>query len=318
MAILVVAIHTHPFDEIAGSLLLRIWNIITSLAVPYFFMASGFFLFQKLREHDKAAQLDIIKKYGTRITNLYIYWTIIFLPITIWGFATDNIPIVKDSLLFIRGVFLIGENYYSWPLWYLLSIIYSLILIYILVYKNKNINAIFVVSLFVFFISVLINFIVYNESSNRIDILAKAISVVFLNGRLFSGMLYIMIGALFAYGKIQFPKNTWIPLLLLGLLFQWTSVPFISSFTFVLLPTMLFYGSLNMKLDKLEHGYFFRKSSTIIYFLHMIVLFLYTLIFKEFPYFGFDAFLISALIPILLTPIILRYENKYALLKKIF
>lgn len=43
MALLVVAIHTHPENEIENKLILDIINCIYSIAVPFFFVASGFF-----------------------------------------------------------------------------------------------------------------------------------------------------------------------------------------------------------------------------------------------------------------------------------
>ena len=320
MAIFVVAIHTHPFEGLHENLFTQSWNIIVSLAVPYFFMASGFLLFLKVnKDHDKASQLDNIKQYAIKIIKLYIYWTIIFFPITIWKFATNDSSIFMDFLQFIRGVIFIGENYYSWPLWYLLSMIYSLALIYFLIYKNQKLNSILIVSMCIFFISILMNFIISSDSSyDLIVLLKKLIQIVFENGRLFSGMLYIMIGALFANHKIQFSKWIWVLLFFIGLMLQYFKLPFISTVLFVLLPTVIFYISLNMDLKVFKHGYFFRKSSNVMYFTHMIVFFLYTLILKEFRYFGWDAFLISILIPIILTPIIIRNENRFILLKKIF
>lgn len=320
MAIFVVAIHTDPFERIHENIFTKSWDIIVRIAVPYFFIASGFLLFSKVKnEYDRISQLVIIKQYIVRIIKLYLYWSIIFLPITIWKFATNDLSIFKNFILFIRGIILIGENHYSWPLWYLLSMIYSLILIYILIYKNQKTYSIFIVSVFVFFVSILMDFIINSESSNDlILLLGKLIKITFENGRLFSGMLYIMIGAIFANQKIQFPQGIWILLIIIGSLFQIFQLPFISSFLFVLLPCVIFHISLNMNFEKIKHGYFFRKSSTVMYFTHMIVFVLYTLVFNEFSYFGWDPFLISILIPILLTPIIIRNENKYVLLKKIF
>lgn len=320
MAILVVAVHTHPFEGLNDNIFTQHWKVILRLAVPYFFIASGFLLFSKVNKlHDKASQLAKIKQYIIKIIKLYLSWTIIFLPITIWYFATNDSSIFMDFLQFIKGVILMGQNHYSWPLWYLLSMIYSLLLIYFLIYKNQTFSSILVVSACVFLISILMNFIINSESSyDLILVLRKLIKYALGSGRLFLGMLYIMIGGLFVDYKIRFSKEIWVLLFSIGLIFQYFKVPFVSPFLFVLLPTVIFHISLNMDLKILKHGYFFRKSSTVMYFTHMIIFFLYTLIFKEFRYFGWDAFLISILIPIMLTPIIIRNEKKYNLLKKIF
>lgn len=47
-AILIVAIHTRPFSEISGTLDFYLCDVIARIAVPYFFTASGYFLFKKL------------------------------------------------------------------------------------------------------------------------------------------------------------------------------------------------------------------------------------------------------------------------------
>lgn len=44
MAILVVAIHTRPFMNCSEGILFQLYTAVLSLAVPYFFIASGFFI----------------------------------------------------------------------------------------------------------------------------------------------------------------------------------------------------------------------------------------------------------------------------------
>lgn len=320
MAIFVVAIHTHPFEEINDKMFTQVWDLVVTIAVPYFFIASGFLLFSKInKEQDKNFQLDKVKQYTIRIIKLYIYWTLIYLPITIWYFVTNDNSFFRNTLEFIKGVFILGENFYSWPLWYLLSIIYSLAIIYYLVYKNLSVNKIFIVSICIFIISSLMNLILNSDSSyNLIFILKKIINHTFGSGRLFSGMLYIMIGGLFANNKIRLSKGKWILLFFVGIIFQYFELPFISPILFLLIPTLIFHISINIDMENFKHGYFFRKSSTVMYFTHMIIFFLYTLFFKDFIYYGWDAFLISTLIPIVLTPIIIKKEKKYNFLNKIF
>lgn len=320
MAIFVVAIHTHPFEGLNDNLFIRLWHVMENLAVPYFFITSGFFLFSKFKkEPDKSTHILTMKAYGKRIIMLYLYWTIIFLPITIWGFLNNGNTVFNDFFLFLRGVILIGENYYSWPLWYLLAMIYSLIFICILLYLNRSVKAIFIISICVFIVSILINLTINSENPNHVILLLhEVLKSTFGSGRLFSGMLYIMIGGLFANYKLQLPKWIWILFFILGSIFQVFKFPLISSLFFVSLPTVLFYISINIDLKILSYPYFFRKSSTVMYFTHMIIFFLYTLIFKDFQYFGWDAFLVAILIPILLTPFIIKYEIRYPILKKIF
>lgn len=320
LAIFVVAIHTHPFESIQNPEFKLIWFTLLNLAVPYFFIASGFFLFIKLSNHaDFSSRLKVVKTYTIRIIKLYIYWTILFLPITIWDLANNQLPISKDAVSFFRGFLLIGENFYSWPLWYLLSMIISLIIIYFLMLKKVKLQTIFIISVILFIIAVTVNQLISLESFNPILISVKdIISKSFGTARLFTGMVYIMIGAMFATQKIRFTNLHYLIAILVGISLQLYRKPIISPLAFVLLPTLLFSLSKQLNLETLKSPYFFRKGSTVLYFTHMLVFFLFTYLFKEFRYYGWDAFLVSVLIPIALTPLISKLEHRIPFLKQLF
>lgn len=319
MAIFVVAIHTNPFIGI-NNIFTQIWDLVIRFAVPYFFIASGFFLFLKLnKEQSKSGKLKQLIAYLRRIIKLYAYWTLIFLPITIWKFVNNEYSFYDDILLFIRGVFFIGENFYSWPLWYLLSMIYSLIFIYFLIRFNVNFKGIFIIAILLFFVAILINkSIKYEGGISTIKHFGKVLNIAIGSGRLFIGMLYIVIGGFFSNYNKEIPRYILLTSFFIGLFFQIYKLDYISNFTFLLLPIVIFYLSKTCVVSESLKGYFFRKSSTIMYFLHMIILFIYTLFFKEFVYYGWDAFVICVLVPILLTPLILKNEDKIKILKKIF
>lgn len=320
MAVLVVAIHTNPLKGIKSDFFFTIWNVIVRVAVPYFFMASGYFLFSKLiRETDSSSRLAEIVSYGKRIIKLYIYWTIIFIPLTLYNFMNNETPFYIDFLIFIRGVFLVGENFYSWPLWYLHSMIFSLGIIYILIRLDRKINTILVISILLYIFSMFWTVLMELEFNNEIALyLIKIIKRLIGSGRIFTGLLYIIIGALFVKVESQISKVKLIIVTLLGIIIQLFNFSIISEYHSILLPAVIFYLSLNWNSNSIISGYFYRKCSTVMYFTHMIIFFFFTLIFKEFRYYGWDAFLVSTLIPILITPILIKYEQKFVFLKKIF
>ncbi|WP_199118549.1 acyltransferase family protein [Pedobacter sp. ASV28] len=320
LAILVVAGHTHPFKDIKNPIFNQLWNSILLLVVPYFFMAAGFCLFSKVyQKTDKTYQLTTLWFYLKRIVRLYVYWTIIFLPITIWRYATDKLIFEKDIILFIRGTFFFGENYYSWPLWFLLSMIYAIAFIYFLTFINQQVSTIFLISIFVFITAMLFNYLVTGESENKYLLtVGKDVKYLFLTGRLFTGMFYLMVGGLISINKIRPSGAMLFFLVIVGTIFQFLKIEIISPLLFSLLPITLFYLTLNLKLEGLKNNLFLRKCSTVLYFTHMIVFFLYTLIFKEFTYFGWDAFLVSVIIPIMITPLVIRYEERLPILKSLF
>jgi peptidoglycan/LPS O-acetylase OafA/YrhL len=136
MALLVVEIHTNPFMVGEPGLATDVIRGIDCVAVPFFFIASGFLCFRKVDLDGFAsagsASASRVKDTALRQLRMYLAWTALYLPITIWAdVAAGNGPI-KSALLFVRGTLLIGENQYSWPLWYLLASVVAFALVYLM------------------------------------------------------------------------------------------------------------------------------------------------------------------------------------------
>lgn len=105
---------------------------LTPWAVPFFFLVSGFFLFGKLfGEPDPSKQGAIVCGWSRKVLRLYLLWSLIFLPYAIIGFAKDNLGIAKSIAVYLRNLVLVGENYLSWPLWYLLGMLWAGVIIWI-------------------------------------------------------------------------------------------------------------------------------------------------------------------------------------------
>lgn len=111
-AMLVVAIHTFPFIDISESFNLFFISTICRLAVPFFFVCSAFFLFSKMQARPKRSQ-SILMLYLRRLLILYLVWTVIYLPYTIWNYTQAGFSFL--SLLgWIRDFFLNGSYYHLW------------------------------------------------------------------------------------------------------------------------------------------------------------------------------------------------------------
>ena len=82
-AILVVTIHLAPFE--AGTLngwanfWLQQW--IARVAVPFFFVASGYFLFAKMGHGPYRG--DVVRRYIKRMVVTYLIWSAIYLPFSV-------------------------------------------------------------------------------------------------------------------------------------------------------------------------------------------------------------------------------------------
>lgn len=71
-AVLVIAIHTKPFAD-------NFWldnavGLVTRFAVPFFFTASAYFLFAKIKAADGQSERAIITKYLLRLLRFYVIW----------------------------------------------------------------------------------------------------------------------------------------------------------------------------------------------------------------------------------------------------
>ena len=114
MAYVVVAIHTTT-SAILG---LR-W-----VAVPFFFVISGFFLFRKM-PLGREQELERIRRWTLKSLKMYLIWTAIYLPFTVYGWWLDGLTWRQCILQFSRNLLFCGENYLSWPLWYLLGMVWA-------------------------------------------------------------------------------------------------------------------------------------------------------------------------------------------------
>lgn len=119
-AVLVVAIHTQAityFPDLPNGNI----QILTRIAVPFFFCTSGYFLQQRYHTQGENA----IAKALVATARLYIllsavYFTIIFL---------ENPTLLNRSKKWLLMDFLFNGSYYH--LWYLVAVIYSYVALYI-------------------------------------------------------------------------------------------------------------------------------------------------------------------------------------------
>lgn len=282
MALCVVAIHTNVLmaDEI-----LQITSVVDTfirMAVPFFFMSSSFLLFRKLPRTPEGDWLEPVKKYIIRMIRLYVIWTVIYLIPAIYRYVVHQTPLFSVVLGLVRGVFLMGENYLSWHLWYLLSTIYFSCVIYFLLRHQWKAWHILALSAMVFLLSLGIGQLVggIDNYTGLFQTVVKMVRWVFDQGRLLTGFFYLAVGLCVAF----YPKMRDIPwgiyLLVAAVSFVLTTIwdnevskqiLYISFFLFVITVRIPFKSWCAV----------LRKSSTIIYFTHMLFVFVLTLMWGE-------------------------------------
>ena len=122
---------------------------ITRIAVPYFFVASGFFLFRKMPKG--IFEWDILKRYCVRLGKIYIAWGIIYLPMVMWQIyrADDSL---HAFLVVVRDTIFQGALVYH--LWYLYASILAALSLYFLFRSGMHLRSILLLGLLLYMIPV--------------------------------------------------------------------------------------------------------------------------------------------------------------------
>jgi serine/alanine racemase len=272
-ALLVVAIHTSPlmeFSETADYILTR---VAARVAVPFFFMASGFFLFSKKEnDHQQFGKLIAFVKKTAAIYGMTI---LLYLPLNVYTGT------VKEWSLFpnlLKDIVLDGTFYH---LWYLPASIIGACVTWLL-FKKLNMGPAFFISL-LFYIIGLFGDSYYGISEN-IPNLQAVYQGLFLfsdytrNGFFFAPVFFLL-GALLARKIKRLPLKTCLTGLALSMMLMLTEGLLLHSFNlqkhdsmyFILLPCMyfLFQSLLLWKGKSLRN---LRNLSLLIYLIHPAVI----------------------------------------------
>ena len=94
-----------------------------SLAVPFFFLSSGYLLMRKLGTvNGTEVRRAMLSARAAQIFRLFASWLLIYLPIacTVLYWGGSNVPKAIAQLL--CNIIFLGEMPYAWPLWFLYSL----------------------------------------------------------------------------------------------------------------------------------------------------------------------------------------------------
>lgn len=133
-SLLIIGIHTNLCADLNETVGFVIVDIICRLAVPFFVVSTGYFLVAQSDE-DQRENITQLRRQGAKLIKLYFIWTILYLIFSIplwirndwfspWAFVDYAIGSVKNG------------SYYH--LWYILSLIYAMPIIYILLPALKR------------------------------------------------------------------------------------------------------------------------------------------------------------------------------------
>ena len=286
-AILVVMIHVAPFGESANSTIVTlnfaVRKCLARTAVPFFFIASGFFLYRKTSF--KKFEIGPSIKYVKRLAGLYLIWSLIYFPLNLILFRRDSEGMVHALLLYIRNFFFAGSYGH---LWYLTALIFAVLLTSFLLSRGKSIKTIICLAS-IFYLAGLLDQSWYglirplSTACPFIWKVLEAIMFCIVNTRdgLFDGFLFVSIGALFSQEKVKISKPASLIGFLVSLLLLFTEAFTLRHFNFIknydmyifLVPTTFFAFSYVKQAELADSGKYktLRKLSTLIYFMQLWV-----------------------------------------------
>lgn len=273
LSFFIVAIHVNLFPQYTYPWL--------NIAVPLFFMMSAFLLTKKINKEPENKD-KIIKKFVIRQLQLYLFWFILLLPITIdtkKSWFNEGIPMgiyrcISHTLL--SSTFITS--------WYIVASIWAVLIIWKFCSKvdSKKLTIIFtIIYIICCFRS---SWIVRLNTIPIIETTIRYFETILVNPT-FSipvALFWVNLGKLFAEDKIKIPskKTHIISTISFGILLyvEWLisvkyEARYVSSCFFFLAPlvTCIFAFLLNWKIT-LKNGYTLRKISVITYPLHASVL----------------------------------------------
>ena len=284
LSILIVATHTSFFEGYLTPLV--------RLAVPAFFMISGYFFFSRTNSCDtEEKKKAYLKKSVTHNLKLYLFWFILLLPLTLYIRKYHTMGLVGGALHLIRD-FLFGSTFQS--SWYIVALITGFAIVLFLSEKIPQ-SALIIIGV-IFYIPSLLssNYEFLLESSDLLKAVGESLSKVFLLPcRNFSvSILYIAIGKYLAEKNYEGKTKKYTVTFLLAfaaliaeyLALHFSGVKIEDTDCYIALPFAAYYlCKVFLTLDiKCKCAIILRKISTVSYCAHMAVFMVVGKFFKIF------------------------------------
>lgn len=335
-SILVVAIHVAPLGTSASPAVkvinFSIMHYIARLAVPFFFVCTGFLVFRRTNINELSMSSSPVV-HARKSYWLYLIWTLIYLPKILSEILSCKNGILWGCLLFIRKFIFTGS---FGPLWYLNATAFSLLMVTFMLRKKSGIRKMLVCAFVLYLIGLLPMAYVpvlyllrpYALIWNTLRLIEKII--ITTGGAVFEGFLFVGIGALFAYKPIRLTNKQAVCGFILSMILL-----FMESFLleyhgwserhdvyFFLIPAVffLFYIVSHLQLKSRPVYLYLRSISSLVYLLHMGV---YTVLKKILPaVFSQNCvlFLLTLSITLILSCVVIRISKakRFAFIKRLF
>ena len=284
LSMLIVATHTSLFEGYITPLV--------RLAVPAFFMISGYFFFGKVNSCDNMKQKKAyLKKSVGHNLKLYLFWFILLLPLTFYVRGYHTMGVFGGAWHLVRD-FLFGSTFQS--SWYITALIMGFALVLFLSQKLPQ-HALVIIGI-IFYIPSLLssNYAFVLEYFDSLKAIGESLSQIFLLPcRNFSvGILYIVMGKYLVEKNYEGKTKRYIITFLLAfsalvaeyLALRFSGVEIIETDCFIAVPFAAYYlCKVFLTLDiSCKFSQTLRKISTVSYCAHMAVFMVVGKCFKVF------------------------------------
>ena len=265
---LVVAIHISPFEKINPAFDLFFTRILGRLAVPLFFMITGYYILSK-----SLKEIQTLKEYTKKILIIYFISILIYLPINFYTGSWQSMNIID----FLKEILIDGTFYH---LWYFTALILALWLVYFLVKKLGNKKILAIVS-FLYLIGLFGDS--YYGFLNSSPLLTKIYDILFLISTYTrNGLFYAPIFLYLGYEMKKATKESsnhdliislclFLGMTLEGFLLHFEDMPRHDSMYLLLVPLMYFLFRYLITHNNTSYKEI-RKIATFIYILHPLMI----------------------------------------------
>ena len=328
-SLMVFMIHVPPFES--KILNFYVQDCLARIAIPYFFICAGFFLYKKTSYQDFEIKRSL--KYVLTLFEQYLLWTIIYFPIKVRELYINNKGVMHSVLLFIRDFFVVGSYTH---LWFLPALISAVLCVSFLLYKRVKPVTITLISLVLYLLGLLsqswYGIIVFLKQCVPVVwrglVITQKIIVTSRNG-VFYGFLFVAIGMLFAYYKDIFhfrllynvvgvTISCFLLILEAGFCNK-QGYARVQDMYFMLIPTafFLFAVTLSIRLRKGKLCYFLRRMSKLIFYLHMWIKYIVNYLYESFEkkFHVHILFELTLFVTLFISLLCIFVSNRKALLK---
>lgn len=276
-------IHTKPFAVFGEEVNWFISNTLFNLAVPFFFLVSGFLFFTKISKCESVEQKNLVfKKYALHVLKMYLIYSCIWLPLKILGYVTSTGFGTASIIDYVKSFFLTGKT--GDAMWYLHALLLSTVIAFLVARNNlKNLKILTIVAGFFYVAGVIFTSCYQMVKNPFIDWYFSVFSNT--DNFIFNGLLFFCLGALIGVYPIKPTKNSiLITLLFVSFIamvveailvyeyktsyfdkFGSLSLPIVSVILFVIVKNISLNGNDNVYLR-------LRDYSTLIYLSHCLIL----------------------------------------------